>query len=124
VNYTKISIIIYGDCSDNIKNQNETDIDYGGICGRCGNYTFYSDDTAFQILDQANLINRSKPFNSTLCETGNANLGAIQFFLVLIVIGLFIFGFLILFLLAPIILFAITGKYNFFIWDYFKKKSR
>jgi hypothetical protein len=115
--------LFLGSCFDNIKNQDETDKDYGGICGRCGNYTFYSDDTAFQILDQANLIDRSKPFNQSLCETGKANLGAINFFLVLIVIGIFIFGFLIIFLLVPFVIFVVSGKYKFFLWDYFKKSE-
>jgi hypothetical protein len=118
--------VITGSCFDKIKNQNESDIDYGGICGQCGNFTFYSDDTSYQVLRESDLY--TYPFNQSQCSQGDAVVGSYTFLILLITLGLFIVGGLVLFFFGiPILIFAITGSFKFSWWNLLfggKKKQK
>jgi len=117
---------ILGNCFDHIKNQDETDVDYNGICGYCKNLTFYSDDTPFQVLKESDLY--TYPFNQSQCSQGNAVVGSYTFLILLITLGLFIVGGLVLFFFGiPILIFAITGSFKFSWWKLLfggKKKQK
>ena len=112
---TNISCFSVGSCFDEFKNQDETDVDYNGICGYCKNYTLYSDDTSFQALKEAGLY--SYPFNESQCDEGDAVVGFATFTIFFVLIGIVgIFGVLIFFVFIPMIVFIGSGKWSFFWW--------
>lgn len=83
-----------GNCYDQIKNQNEVDVDYGGICGRCIEGSNRNDDTDYLLLRQ---VHQKEAFKEEWCEnTKNEVIGIISVLLMVllvIVLGmLFIIG--------------------------------
>lgn len=122
IRYATLVSLITGDCFDKIKNYNEVDVDYGGRCGQCKNFTYVSDDTSFQVLLQSNLINEQNPFNETMCDEGDGVVMGYSFVIFLLIILFVIFGiFLVIFLLFPAISFIIFGEFRI---PFFKKKNK
>ena len=70
-------------CNNNILDNvtSETSIDYGGDCGNCEN-TSITEDLNLNLLIEGGLI--VYPFNSTQCDESEAVQGGIVFFVVLI----------------------------------------
>lgn len=89
-------------CYDGTRNQDETAIDYGGVCGACANASTPKDDVYWVVARaqfSSGYFNVANPFNATTyCSQGeDATNGAIGFVALLVTI---IFGVLVLALVA------------------------
>jgi len=121
----KINVLfgfIFGNCFDKIKNQNEIGIDYGGTCGKCGNYSVSYQDSAFTIIKESGLY--SIPFNENQCQDGNAVSGAYLFLILIAFLLLFIFIIvLFIFGIVPLIIFIFFGRFWFPFFSRRKKEK-
>lgn len=91
-------------CWDNRLNQNETEIDYGGICGSCGNYTKVT-DTTWQVWHSSF---PGGSFNELSCNVAMGVEGGTVMIIIIITAMLFIV-FLIISLFS-FIFFLITAR--------------
>ena len=126
LNYVSTSNLCFSTqetCENYIKDNDETDIDYGGNrCGQCQNRTFMSDDAPYLVLKEGNLL--SLPFNSSQCDEGNAVIGSIEIIILLVIIGLVILGGIVaIFGLIPLIIFVITGNFKILWWGLLFRKT-
>lgn len=93
-------------CFDGKKNLDETEIDYGGICGNCTNPPNKADDYVWQSLDREQI----QSFSSDICEEREEEIYSLIGVVAVVIIGVFI-----LFLLLAIVL--SSSLIALFLWN-------
>lgn len=112
-------------CYDHVMNQDEFQIDYGGVCGNCTSGVDKISDTFWLVAVESNprgFFGISEPFDSdTYCEAAESNVGFLMYFLIILYLAVFLLGIILFFsIVAPM--------FGFFIIPFIKslrgKKSK